>query len=585
MLSKLDFLPGIVKSDTEYSQEGRYIDGDHVRWVKARPEKIGGWMSMASSLLTGVCRGLFPWRDNDSVRRIACGTNKKLTLFSGGTLADITPLRASGTLATDPFTTSNGSNVVIVTHVAHGANAGDYVTFSGAATFNGVTISGEYQIDSVIDADLYRIQHGTTATGSGSGGGASVTYEYQINNGLQDSTEAAGYGAGTYGTGTYGTPRPSTLTLFCRTWSLDNYGENLLACPRGGNLYQWDPDTGGRAQLVAGAPTNNMGMFVTEERFPVLYGADGNPMKVKWPNQDDITDWVPTETNTADERVLQDGNLIQTGFRVRSGVNLLLTDTAAVAMQYTGDDFVYRLFPVGRQCGVIGPHGADVYNGVAYWMGDTQFFKWSGGVVVPIDSKDIRDYVFKDVNLAQRAKFMCRVNRRFNEIWFFYCSANSVEIDRYVALMLDEGEKWHIGTLVRTAWVDSPLFTRPVATDLGGQLYEHENGTDDDGDALRAYLRSAPVDIDDGEQNFDIFAVIPDFKDQVGRLSLYLFTREYPRASEETAGPFTVLPSTDIIDDVGASGRQAAIQIESNEVGGHFRLGAIRVDIEPAGNR
>lgn len=579
-LLPLALVPGVNKSETEYSQRGTYVDADKVRFFNGLAEKIGGWEKLLGSQVAGIGRGIHPWRDNNQNKRFALGTNTKLYVYYAGDLTDITPIRDSGSL-TNPFTTTSGSAVVSVADNTHGLIDGDSVHFSGASAVGGITIDGEYTV-TVTDGDNYTITHSTTASSSASGGG-SVSYEYEINIGLEDSIDAYGYGVGGYGEGTYGTARATSITLVARTWQLDNRGDTLQALHRNGNLYEWDPDTGGRATLNANAPTNNSGMFVTDTRQIVMLGADGDRLKIAFCDQDDTTAWTAAITNTAGERNVQEGNELLAGVRMRNLNNLVLGDTAAYRMQHTGDDYVFDVLKIGDECGLVGPNAAVSYLDRVYWMSDNDFYVADGSVAEALSSEAIRDYVFGDINLLQKAKFWAWRIPGKSEIWFFYCSSGSSEIDRYVIYSV-AGRHWTTGTLARTTGFATGLFENPVAVGADRYVYDHETGTDDDGSAMNAFVKSAPLDIADGEYIMDVSGILPDFKSLVGDLTFTLYSRENPNAAEVTEAIETITSTSGMLDP-RASGQMIAFEMRSNEVGGHFRLGMVRIEAVRAGRR
>jgi hypothetical protein len=373
------------------------------------------------------------------------------------------------------------------------------------------------------------------------------------------------------------------IGLAARVWCLDNFGQKLLANPRGGNLYEWDPAQGGHATPVPNAPAANLGMFVTEERFCVLLGAAGDKLNTQWCAQQDIYTWTTTVTNTAGNKQLNAGNETIGGGKVRGAMSLLQTDTAAFVHQYTGDDFVFATRLAGDKCGLVGPAAAVEYAGARYWMSDANFFVFDGTVPRPLLSDDIRDYVFRDINLTQKNKFWAWVNGRYGEIWFHYCSSGASEIDRYVAVRVAD-MAWTIGTLARTAGVDRSIFTLPILAGSDFYLYSHETGTDDDVSAMDSYITSAPADIADGEVNMDISGIVVDFKRIVGTVNVSILTRPYPAGALTTNGPYAVTSVTENVD-ARADGKQAAVKIESNAIGGDYRVGRMRIDVDPQGGR
>lgn len=512
------------------------------------------------------------------------GTTATSTVTGGGGTVTYEYYRTS---LTNPFATVSGSSTVTVTHTSHGALQGDYVTFSGASAVGGLTINGEYEI-TTSSPNSYTINAGSAASSTATGGGT-VSVQYQINTGLEDTAYSYGYGTGTYnGSEGYGTQSTSGLLFEARTWSLDNYGQQMLCNPIGGTIYVFDPTDPTRAYPLYGAPDAVLGMFVTSERYVTALGVNTYLTQMAWADQTDYTDWIASATNSANQdRKVQVGSYFVIGLSVRDGVNLLSTDTAVYTHLYTGDNNVYATNVSGRKCGFAGPLAACVVGGIAYWMGINDFWNWDGSATA-LPSDDIRDYVFKDINLQQRTKFVAAPIAARRLVRFFYCSADSVEINRYVDYFIDQ-QCWAIGStndnFVRTCWLDKELYAYPMACSYDGYLYNHEKGVDSDGAAMRAFIKLSPVDIANGKVAQDIFSFIPDFKRQTGDITLNIITQDWPRGSEVVSADYTVTDTTTIQDSVRESGRLAGYQLESYVLGGDFRLGVPLVEIQPAGAR
>lgn len=585
----LDFAPGIVKTDAPYALRGRYIDCDKVRFVKGKPEKWKGWQNFAGPVL-GIVRALFAWDDFGDTRWLAVGTHLGLFLANvAGALQKITPFRSTGTLAANPFAMTNGSPFVTVTHVGHGLTViGTYVNFSGAAAAGGITVNGEYQVNTVVDNDHYTIIHSSNASSTTTGGGAAVAYSYEIDPGDQDVVQGLGWGTGPWGIGTWGTPRSSSnFTIYASMWSLDKYGENLLAMFSGNHLYQWDPDTPSlRAALVANSPTGNF-MFVTNERYPVVLGSNGDNMALAWPDQNDITNWTASSTSTANERRLQKGSRLIAGANLAQTSNVIWTDDAAYSMNYTGQrNAVYNTLLAAEKCGLIGPHGFATAAGRAYWMSHRDFFMYGGGTVQKIpNSEDIRDWLYARLDGQQNWKVSCRFLSEHNEIAWFYVLDGDREPRYYVAVSLDDWS-WTFGGLSRGAWAEKSGISPAVyASDENSIIFLHEVGHDADGAAMPWFLESAPIDIDDGGLNFDIWGYLPNFYRQTGDVAVTFTTWDMPQhtIAQEVAND-TISEGEGMID-LHASGRQSSVRLSGNALGGDFRLGLARVEISEAGQR
>lgn len=585
----LDFAPGIVKVDAPYELRGRYIDCDKIRFVKGKPQKWAGWEEFAGPT-NGIIRALMAWDDDSATRWLAIGTHLALYLSTvAGVLQKITPYRESGTLGSNPFATVNGSPIVTVTDTAHGITViGTFVNYSGASAVAGITIDGEYQVASIVDNNQYTIVHSANANATTTGGGAAVAYNYEISPGQPNVVQGLGFGTGTYGTGTWGTPRASSnFTIYASMWSLDKYGENLLAMFSGANLYQWDPDTPtARAAKVTNSPTGNF-MFVTNERYPVVLGSNGVNMQISWPDQNDITNWTPSSTSTALSRTLQKGSRMVAGANLVQTANILWSDEAAYSMSYTGQrSSVYNTLIAADKCGLIGPHAFATAFGRAYWMSHKDFFMYGGGTVQKIpNTDDIRDWLYARLDGQQNWKVACRYLSEHNDIVWFYVLDGDLEPRYYVAVSLDDFS-WTMGNLGRGAWAEKSGINPAVyASDENGMIFLHEIGLDDDGAPMSWYLESAPIDIDDGSQSFDIWGYIPNFQRQVGDINVTFTTWDMPQHTTPQEIATDTISVGEGIVDLHASGRQASVKLEGSALGGDFRLGLARVEISGAGER
>ncbi len=293
--------------------------------------------------------------------------------------------------------------------------------------------------------------------------------------GSESAAVNIGYGYGFYGSGTYGTPRPDTGNIVAATtWSLDNWGEYLLACSTAdGRILEWQLGTSSKAAVVANAPTNNLGLIVTEERFVFALGAGGNPRKVAFSDREDNTTWTPAATNEAGDIELQTSGQIETAIRTR-GQTLILTDVDAHTARYIGPPYVYSFQRVGTSCGTISRRAAADVDIGKFWIGNGGFLRLDGNVVSDIHCA-VPDYVFGDLNTSQKSKTWAFTNGQFGEIWWFYCSGSSTEIDRYVAFDYKENH-WLIGSLSRTSGASRGVFEYPILMGQDGTMFDHEVG-------------------------------------------------------------------------------------------------------------
>lgn len=587
--------PGFSRRSTGVLVEGRWFDGDKVRSVGGVIETMGGWDKYdedVADAFVGVARMILAWRALDDTKLVAIGTHRRLYVHSGGTLANATPVRASGTLGADPLTTVSGSAVVTVAHTAHGLQDNAYATAGGAAAVGGITPDGEYEV-TVVDPNKYEITHSSAASSTATGGGASVTYSYEINPGLADNIDGFGWGVGPWGEGTWGTPRTGVSVLLrARTWALWKYGEDVIACPRDGSIYQYDKSVGGKAALLANAPTNNVGVFVAPERHVVAIGAGDNRMSVEWSDIDDNTVWTPGATNQAGSKQIEGGSEIIAGGPLRAGFNLIWTDTALHRMVYLGQEPWYS-FRREAGSGIIGPNAWAELDGIAYWMQDGNFYEYDGFVRELPNQDDIRNYVFardaQGVDRDQGEKVFAFVSVLYREIWWLYQSwdASSDEIDRYILFNVDE-RVWYFGTMERTCWDPARVLDYPVACATDGYIYNHEKGADADGNVLNKSITSSWFDLGNGRMNMDLLGFWPDFDEISGDINLTILTADSPQMAKNAPRSDVraiISTTSDNAEDFRGNGKHAQIELLSQEVGGKFRLGRNSVIVQPAGRR
>ena len=614
-LMRLFLKPGVDKQNTEYGAEGGWVDSDYVRFRYGLPEKLGGWTLFTedSDSVVGVVSDIFTWNSLTGSPYLALGTDRKVYVFYGGAWADITPIRKTESVT---FDTVNGSTTVTVNCSGHGAVDGDFVTFSAVTGDPGgipnADLQNEFEIQNVISSTEFTILSPTAATSTTTAAGT-ATAAFQINVGSDTSFVDFGWGTGTWGLSTWGTPRPpsAALSLFARVWQFDNYGQNLILQLINGSVYEWSPSSGltVRATIVAGAPTKSRYALVsTPDRHLVCFGTEStlgdpttqDPMYVRFSDQNDINDFVATATNTAGGTRLTDGNEIVSAARSRGQI-LIWTDTSLHGQQFSGPPYTFSFQQLGANCGLIGPHAAADVNGVAYWMSKDAFFVFDGTVKkIPCT---VQDYVFEDLNVVQASAVNIGINTQFNEVTWYYASLNSLHVDRFVTYNYLENV-WSIGSMARTAWADIGAFDKPVATSYDpvattptfntiygltagrSTLYNQEDGVDAAGAPIEAYIYSGYFDIGDGDQVLLMSRFIPDFKRQEGDLTVRLLLRLYPQAdaTPSSLDPYVITPTTQKVD-TRARGRQIQLRIESDELGGWWRFGTMRVDIQPDGLR
>lgn len=394
--------------------------------------------------------------------------------------------------------------------------------------------------------------------------------------GTIDAEVNTAYGGGFYGFDDYGVERPDDgIYSEATTWSLDNWGENLVACSTAdGRLFEWDLDTEDVAVAIANAPVNNLGLLVTEERVLFALGAGGNPRRVAWSDREDNTVWTALATNEAGDIELQMSGQIMCGVRTR-GQSLILSDTDAHSATYIGGQFVYSFQRVGSSCGVISRKAAAAVDEGVFWMGSNSFHVYAGGAVQDLPC-EVSDYVFNNINAGQRSKIWAVSNQRFNEIWWFYPSSAATEIDSYVSYNYAE-RHWSIGSLTRTAGVDSGAFTYPIWMSEDGVAIDHEFGLSTEGEV--AFAESGPITLGAGDTVMRATSLIPDEKTQ-GDVRAVFKTRFYPNDVERSYGPYSMSSPT----SVRFTGRQVRMRIEAVRLS-DWRVGVMRIDAVPGGRR
>ena len=646
-LSKLVFKPGINKDQTNYASEGGWYEMDKVRFRSGFPEKMGGWVVGTVQQFVGTAKSLFTWATDTGGALLGIGTDKKMYVSVGSNLVDITPIRVTYTHATSPstdncFATSIGLNTVTVTLNLHGASNGGYVTFSGVASSVGGIPASDFNKEFVISnvtLNTFTITTTTSATSTvAAGGGTAITAAFQISIGYDESTFGYGWGTGTYSRLSWGSGTYTPVSYPSRAINQDHFNNDLVFNIADSYIYYWVYDAGftTRAVLlsslsgaVAVPQQVKLCMFAPSGHLLALactnydagasapdYLGTYDPLLIRWANVDadvgpEPEKWQPTVTNTAGFLRLKSGTGIVTALATRQEI-LVWTDISVSSLQFLGTSEVFGLQELSAHITVMGPNTVAGANNVVYWMGTDKFYSYSGRVdTLPCT---VRQYVFSDVNRTQSDSFFAGTNNQFNEIIWFYCSASSNTVNRYVIYNYAENI-WYYGQLNRTAWVDAGVNQYPLAT-ADGWVYMHENGHDD-GQPLGApslpitsYIQSADVDIDDGDKFMLIRRVVPDVNftssnttDPVTGVALTpqaeitVGVRNFPGASNATTNASGITTTRDVITTtatidqytnqvfIRARGRQMNFKIFSDTLGTQWQLGMPRVDARPDGMR
>jgi hypothetical protein len=658
-LATVKFAPGFDKQSTAYGAEGKWIDGENIRFRYGQPEKIGGWVKLVANKLYGSVRAQFAWTSLDGTRFLALGTDKKLYLYTEGAVHDITPIRATESNLTNPFVTTSGSPIVTVTDAGHGASAGDFVTFSNADAVGGLDMNAEFEITEIVSSSVYKVTHSSNASSGATGGGSStVDVEYQLSVGQETNVYGYGWGidawngiadtgritdqlnealdatetgvdvddgskfangdyilvdqeimkvtgvssntltvtrdlttnegtttvsAGSHNATTHADNTTVTIifdasdtsinatswneaasssetVLDSRYWVFENFGEDLLALQSNGKLFKWDKSSGVTTRAVvvhANAPTASRHLILsTPDRHAILLGTETtigtsstqDDLFLRFSSQEDTSTWSPAATNTAGSFRIQDGSKIITALRSRGSI-LIWTDTSLHSLQFIGPPFIFGLSQVASNCGAVSPYAAVDVNGTTFWMSQQSFYMFDGAVrKIPCP---VQDYVFDDFSITQQPLIYAGLNSDFNEITWFYASSDSDFIDRNVTYNYVEGT-WYTNSLDRTTWLDYGVYQVPYATqysptvvgdtptvlgatDGSSIIYQHEEGVDNDTQAMECFLQSGDFDIQDGQDILSVSRFIPDFKDQEGSAEVLLSFKDFSQTTSTTA--------------------------------------------------
>ena len=613
-LKKLTLKPGVNKENTRYAnEENGWYECDKVRFRQGTPEKIGGWQRISANTFLGVCRSLWNWVTLGGLNLLGVGTNLKFYIERGGTYYDITPIRATTTLGTNPFT-GNGTTTVTVTASAHGAVTGDFVTFSGVTGTYASVLNAQFQI-TVVNINSYTITT-PSVVAAGATGGSAVSAAYQINVGPEFVAPLVGWGAGTWGAGTWGTGGTSNSSL--RLWSQSNFGEDLVFGPRGGAMYYWDATSGVGTRAVelstlagaSGVPTVQNFIFVSDiNRFVFAFGCNDygsavqDPMLIRWSAQESAVNWTPAATNQAGSLRLSHGSELVSAIQTRQEL-VVFTDSALYSLQYNGSELVWGAQLLGDNLSIVGQNAVAVGSGVVYWMGVDKFYAYDGRVqTLPCD---LRRYVFQDFNQTQAQQVFAGTNEGFNEVWWFYCSANSTTVDRYVVFNYLE-KIWYYGAMARTAWLDSGLQDYPIAATYANNIVQHENGVDDNTTgtptAIEAYIESSEFDIEDGQHFGFVWRMLPDvtFTGSTAQNPSAVMTLipmkgsgsgfNDPRSEGGSDSASVTRTETVPIEEftnivyIRVRGRQMIMKMASTGLGVTWQLGHPRIDVRMDGRR
>lgn len=604
----IQFAPGIVSNLPDRDATNRYKASNRVRWHKGLPEKLGGWIRQTliganDGVYIGVARALHDWSSLDTQQWIGIGTNCKLYVVNNGRLSDITPMRKASNLSA-ALSVTMGSPTITISDPDHRARTGDHLTITASAPIGGFDVSGVYDIASIPTPDSITVTFGQNFNSTELGGG-SVTIEYDISCGLAINGELLGYGTGLYGAGTYGTPRPvgSGVPARMRTWSLQNWGEDLLGAPSDGELYWWDRTLGpnSRAALIAEAPGAIQRMLVNpQNRHVILLGCVGldgvpDPMRVRWCEQENFRVWDPQLSQTAGGKRLDYGSRLVTGIASRS-TNYIWSDTMMYSLQYVGRPDIFIPVELGT-VKIVGPNAAADKEGIAFMMAFDDFLVYDGTLRVMVC--ELHTTIFGDEDRNIEGKFdrtqaeavYCATYSPKNEVTWHYPGTDGLTYYITYNTVLD---CWYGGLMTRTAYHDvseaiTGYKTNPYAVN-GGYLYKHEVGTDEVEGTVTTpqawFLETYDVNAGGSDAVFLINFVVPNFDRLTGGMRLLLKKKAKPRQpTYQIRGPYAIEEDT-LELSVRCKASQIALRFESRgEPGEDWRMGTFQLNSTPYGGR
>ena len=631
---KLEFKPGVNRDQTSYTNEGGWWACDKIRFRSGYPQKLGGWVKYTPTPFVGYCRQMWNWVTTYSDNFLALGTNNHAYIEAGGYYYDITPLRSTMTTpdTDNSVSVSSGlTTVTITTASPHGAATGDYVAISGVAgtDIGGIPVSeiNATQLVTVTSSTTFTFAATTAASSTVTGaGGTAIVLGFYISSGYAITTAGYGWGTSAWGRASWGLGSASPYYLQQSDWWLDNFDNDLIMNVRNGAPYVWERGTAStpgsalatraitlQAYATAAGydpnavPVQVMQLMVSQQDKHLLafgavpYGstssADFDPMLIRWSDQDNPGQWTPSTLNSAGDIRVSRGSRIVRGIPSRQEI-LVWTDSTLYSLQFLGTTDVYALQEYADNISVISPRCMATAANVTYWMGQDKFYAYTGRVeTLPCT---LRNHVFTNINMTQADQIVCGTNEQWNEVWWFYPTADSDYNNAYVVYNHLE-RIWYYGSIDRTSWLDTPLRYYPQATntpggETSGYLYSHENGVDEDGVAMVSYIESSDFDLGDGDNFMLTKRVVPDIDFggstvSAPEVTMTLRYRNFPGSSLSSGDEDysrviqTAVNSYTTQAFIRARGRQISIRVDSDTLGANWQLGAPRLDARPDGRR
>jgi hypothetical protein len=636
---KLQFKPGVNRDQTDYSNEGGWYECDKIRFRSGYPQKIGGWAKATPETYEGVCRQMWNWITTYSDNLLAVGTNEKVYIENGGYYYDITPF-GTALAGSNTFAVSTGVALVTVTTTTAlpaWLQTGEPVKIAGfVSALGGIPITEINGVRTITKtgANSFTFTTSTSASSTTSVSGSGYTVQVEIEPGNAISIQGVGWGAGTWGRDAWGLGATAGgVNLPQQDWWFDNFDNDLAMNIRNGAPYWWvrgtttDPTNALGTHAITlqdyadgegfdpnAVPVKVMQLLVSQQDkhllalgavpFGSTSAADFDPLLIRWADQDTPGDWTPSQTNTAGDLRVSRGSRIVRGMPTRQEV-LIWTDTNLYTLQFLGTLDVFGLQEYADNISVASPRAMASAANITYWMGQDKFYAYTGRVeTLPCT---LRDHIFSNINFDQSDQVVCGTNEQWNEVWWFYPTADSDYNNAYV--IYNHLERiWYYGYVDRTAWLDTPLRQFPLAANTtitvdgnnvttgNGYVYNHEDGLDDDGAPMDSYIQSSDFDLDDGDRFMLVRRILPDvdFNNSTANspeVTLQVRPRNFPgsafssdpadtqRVIETSVGRYT--------DQVfmRARARQMAFKIRSENLGVQWQLGAPRLDARPDGTR
>ena len=609
-LITLAFLPGFHRESTRYAEEGKWYDGNRVRFREGKPENLRGYNKFNDHTVDGFARDIITWSDNNTIKYQGYGTNKQLYVTKNEEQYDVTPVVTAVSVSGN-FQTFSGSTAVKVSINNANVSAADRIEFIDIDAFSGTSVNGIKVVTSVSGINHFYVSANATATADASDQGTTGLINILLPNEESNNIQGLGYGAGVYNAGVsvsgargWNDPaEESNIIFIANQWTLDNWGEDMLALRRGERIAYFETRASTipvRASIVQTAPLANTFIVSPNDRHTICYAtqevgtsaaAPLNNMLVRWSDQNDFREWTPTALNTSGEALLTEGSRLIGAIRSRNAINIW-TDKAMYTQQFVGPPFIFNFTQVGSNCGMIGPHAVVDVDGVSFWMSDNNFYAYDGRVRTL--ECTIRRYLFDSFNMTQKDKVYAGINSEFKEIIWLYPLQGSEEPNGYIIYNYEENT-WVYGKLfedgIVTVYSDRNTYDNTITigrTSATDTMYVYNNEPKDiytgNNLSLNSFIQSAEFDLDDGQRLMFSDRIIPDYTFSDGEdIKFSITTKDYPTSNPTEKGPFTINATTRKIN-LRSRGRQASVRVSANNSGG-WRWGSVRLAMQPDGER